>query len=846
MKRKPLRILIFIVIGALVIGSFYWYYSQYRFTREARQILQETEVEGGLIVHLGFENSKVTAAFHAGDRYLVHGITPDKSKAKKAREYMYEQGIYGNVSVEHRNKETLPYTDNLVNLIVAEDTGNISMDEMMRVLAPEGVAFIRQENVWTKQVKPRPEEIDEWTHYLHGPDNNAVADDAAVGPPKHLQWEAGPEFLRSHEHLSSISAMVSSGGRIFTILDRGPTSFVAAPTQWQLEARDAFNGVLLWEKPIENWEDHLRGFRSGPPELQRRLVADGNRVYVTLGYNQPVTALNAATGEVERTYSGTKGTLEILYKNGTLYLVTGERPSLKPQKYSPDSVDAFSDVFLGTLRGTPRAHNKSLMAVDAGSGELLWEKDDPTTGEIMPTTTCVGDGRVFFENSGHVVSLDAKSGKTIWKSRRPIQRMRLGWSTPTLVYHNGVVYSADRESERENKDSTVRWIPSSRGGIAPEGRLIAFSAENGDRLWSCPAREGYNAPVDVFLTGGHLWTGDLVQAGDSGITKGRNPQTGEIEVTRPEDQEFYTPGMPHHRCYRNKATSKYLITGRAGTEFIDIESGEAIPNHWFRGTCSYGIMPCNGLVYSPTHPCACFMRAKINGFNALARSVQGPASKGNEADRLQKGPAYQEIQINEKDEASEGWPTYRHDAKRSGRTETTIPENLTQDWKAGPGGKLTAPVIAGGRLFVASTDRHAVYGLDARNGEELWKFTAGGRIDSPPTVYQGVVLFGSADGKVYCLRASDGEMVWRFRAAPVDRRIVSHGQLESAWPVHGSVLVENGSVYFAAGRSSFLDGGIYLYRLDPQTGKILTHKIIDSRDEKTGHQPENIIKGFEI
>ncbi|MEF8985373.1 MAG: hypothetical protein V5A51_12340, partial [Bacteroidales bacterium] len=141
MKRKPLRILIFIVLVALVVGGMYWYYSHYRFTREAQQILQETEVEGGLIVHLGFENSKVTAAFHAGDRYLVHGITPDKSKAKKAREYMYEQGIYGNVSVEHRNKETLPYTDNLVNLIVAEDTGNISMDEMMRVLAPEGVAF---------------------------------------------------------------------------------------------------------------------------------------------------------------------------------------------------------------------------------------------------------------------------------------------------------------------------------------------------------------------------------------------------------------------------------------------------------------------------------------------------------------------------------------------------------------------------------------------------------------------------------------------------------------------------------------------------------------------------------
>jgi hypothetical protein len=49
---------------------------------------------------------------------------------------------------------------------------------------------------------------------------------------------------------------------------------------------------------------------------------------------------------------------------------------------------------------------------------------------------------------------------------------------------------------------------------------------------------------------------------------------------------------------------------------------------------------------------------------------------------------------------------------------------------------------------------------------------------------------------------------------------VSYGRIESAWPVHGSVLVENDTVYFAAGRSSFLDGGIYLYGLDVASGQV--------------------------
>jgi outer membrane protein assembly factor BamB len=62
--------------------------------------------------------------------------------------------------------------------------------------------------------------------------------------------------------------------------------------------------------------------------------------------------------------------------------------------------------------------------------------------------------------------------------------------------------------------------------------------------------------------------------------------------------------------------------------------------------------------------------------------------------------------------------------------------------------------------------------------------------------------------------------VWRFRAAPEDRFIGAFGQLESAWPVHGSVLVMDGTAYFAAGRSSHLDGGIYLFGVDAVSGEV--------------------------
>jgi outer membrane protein assembly factor BamB len=63
------------------------------------------------------------------------------------------------------------------------------------------------------------------------------------------------------------------------------------------------------------------------------------------------------------------------------------------------------------------------------------------------------------------------------------------------------------------------------------------------------------------------------------------------------------------------------------------------------------------------------------------------------------------------------------------------------------------------------------------------------------------------------------------------------GQLESAWPVHGSILVKDDVAYFAAGRSSYLDGGIHLCALDPITGKVLDKQVLYSPDPNTGKMP---------
>jgi len=813
---------------------------------QADQILAATGVKGGLIVHLGCgdpstgsgQAGKLTATLRANDSYLVHGLDADAANVAAAREHIRSLGLYGPVSADTFDGKHLPYTDNLVNLVVAEDLGAVPMTEIMRVLAPNGVAYIKQGGAWSKTVKPRPKDIDDWTHYLHDASNNAVAHDTVVGPPRHYQWIAGPKWARSHDHLSSTSAVVSAGGRIFYIIDEGPTASVAIQPKWFLVARDAFNGVLLWKRPVGPWEGHLRSFRSGPSALARRLVAVGDRVYVTLGYGKAVTALDAATGKTLRTYGQTRNALEIIHHEGVLFVVVGDRPpdntggAATPNK--PAKLWYWWPIY---DENPPRTH---IVAIKAEAGEMLWKKADADAARLMPTTLAAAGKRVFFQGPEHVFALDAASGRQLWRAPRRVSRRRPSWSAPTLVVYGDVVLSGDRASApagaATESGKAGRWIVDSQGGIAPPGQIIAFSAEAGKKLWESECRESYNSPPDVLVAGGVVWSGKLVKSKDPGITTGRDVRSGQVTRRRPKDQAQFRIGMGHHRCYRNKATVKYLVLGRDGIEFIDVATGKGQAHPWVRGACQYGVMPCNGLVYAPPHSCACHIESKLSSFNALAPAARARPA-GAAGPRLEKGPAYAQVSALTGSTSSgrpsgnrQDWPTYRHDPGRSGKASTTVPAELTRGWRADLGGlrraqssrKLSSVVVADGKLFVASVDAHTVHALVAGSGKPVWRYTAGGRVDSPPTIWQGLALFGCADGWVYCLRSADGVLAWRFRAAPHERHIVSYGQVESAWPVHGSVLVQQGIVYAVAGRSSHLDGGMYLYRLNARTGRKLS------------------------
>jgi len=307
----------------------------------ARQIVGESKLAGGVVVHVGFSDARFTAALRAGPSFVVHGLASDPQVVERARKLLLAEGTYGQVSFDCFEGGRLPYVNNLVNLLVVQGGARPPVAEIYRVLTPRGMAWIElgqtcevgqheegagnssarpealraelqrlgaeqisKRDGWLVFRKPWPNEMDEWTHYLYGPHNNAVSHDTIVGPPKHLQWVGGPRWARHHEHLSSVNAMVSAGGKLFYVIDEGARSSIQLPPHWKLVARDAFNGTVLWKRNLPRWYAHTYPLKSGPADLPRRLAAVGDRVYCPLGIDQPLSVLDANTGRILRTFAG--------------------------------------------------------------------------------------------------------------------------------------------------------------------------------------------------------------------------------------------------------------------------------------------------------------------------------------------------------------------------------------------------------------------------------------------------------------------------------------------------------------------------------------------------------------
>ncbi|MBI5723741.1 MAG: PQQ-binding-like beta-propeller repeat protein [Planctomycetes bacterium] len=727
-------------------------------------LLSSRQVRPGVCLHIECGQGKLTAELALGGQYVVQGLTADAASLDAARKNIQAAGVYGQVSAALWSQPaSLPYADNLANLIVIEDWAaagkrGLTMAEVVRVLAPYGTVMLggqasaddrKQGGLsemkpppagWTLLQKPYPPEMDNWGQVRYDASRSAISKDQLVGPPTGVRWINGDRWISENDSWGMLG-IYSSGGRVFYLM-------ADESKKTRILARDAFNGQMLWQRVSLH-----------PSPL---FIADQDRVYTLLEARKPLVALDAATGEQVLEYGFSASA--IILTDGML--ITG------PGK---------------------------LAAYDARTGKQVWQSEAAGYAGMVAAEGCVflkGYGK---PENAQLICLDAKTGKIKWQ-----------------VPNEGFSELACARGGLLLTEATIRARPAAgEGGHSPEAVNRAYSIADGKPLWTFKYKvHWHQGRPDVFLMGDQIW---LQDDGPPQSWVALDAKTGQEKQRLPVAQRAFL------RCYSDLATERYILED-VGIACLDVRQGKFASFYGGRGTCGGGYRPANGLIYKSSDICVCF--AQVRGQVAYSaqpaadlaalRTAAGPA--------LQKGPAFG--QASAAKSQADPWPAYRHDGTRGGATETKLGPKLDPLWQAKIGKLSTQAVIPASLVLAAAPDEHRVAALQPDTGKEAWSFTAGGRIDSPPTCTGQLVLFGSADGYVYCLKQADGQLVWRMRAAAAERMIPVRGQLESVWPIAGSVLANDGVAYFAAGRHSETDGGIEVFAVKADTGQPVWQQLV--------------------
>lgn len=731
--------------------------------------VKASPIRGGLCVVLGSADGDAARAIAQQGPFLVHLLADPRDERRVAdlRRALPDESLAGRVTIETWRESVLPFVDQLVSLLVVVDPLGVPEAELLRVVRPGGELVVRDGAAWRRSIRPRPDGMDEWSQWRHGPDRNAVSKDRLVDVPERVQW------LYSSTVVLEAADMVTANGRIF-IQDRDT-----------LRARDGFNGLPLWQTDLYA---HKKLGLEKPPAL---IVAKGERVFALLK-DGTFRALDAATGTPLYEFDDAgQPNVVLLLDDGTLVMATEEHVS----------------------------------AFDSSTGRRLWRET-----ANLPHTLTAGGGAVYFlegndrrgSGSGDVTAVDARTGKLLWERNYEWARR----SDLASFGEGHLVFEVRRPALWREL-----WKNNPEQEKADKFQLVVVDARTGEekqKLYGVASSARHGEFCTAFWHRGSL------------LTEARTPKGLGIARYKPGDfskpfevfQANFAGDRGWGHCYPPVLTERFYLNGQL--HFTDLEKRTQSSNVITRGACHVlraGYVPANGLIYTFPKHCVCF--PMLNGNSCLApRSAEPVASHP-----IVVGQA---VKFDSQDAAATDWPTFRHDEFRSGGTPAELPEKLDTLWSVtvpGPdyraepaaewadnpwvAGPLSAPVVAGGLVYVAQSDAHRLLAFDAATGRPRWQFTAGGRLDGPPTIHRGLALAGCRDGWVYAVDARDGTLAWRRRIAPNDRRISTYGQLESAWPCAGSVLVSAGRAYVSAGLHPNAGGGVFVACLQPENGDLL-------------------------
>ncbi|NLS91832.1 MAG: PQQ-binding-like beta-propeller repeat protein [Planctomycetaceae bacterium] len=731
-----------------------------------------------------------------------------KEAIEDAYQFAYERKLLGSrVFIEPGSADSIHLGSNLADLVfVPADAPETPTEEILRVLRPGGVAHLDQRAV----TKPIPEGVDSWSHPYHSPDNNPQSADRLARAPYLTQFLGCPMFSPMPE------VTVAAGGRIFRACGHIAHKKNQNEQLNTLFGINAYNGSILWTRPLAEGFMIHRNTMIATPEV------------LYLADNQSCKLIDTKTGEtldeIVINHPDADGPVWkwMALVDGTLYVLAGgkEAPIHTQRSETPGMGHWPWGMWEGHDYADPETSfgfGRTLLAVNPKSKEVLWthREEQPLDSRAV----CMIDGRIYaYCPEKSLVCVSAWDGKPVWRNSDADLLEAIGPNGKAQHYITGYA-----------TQTYMKAGPKHLVFAGPQrARLVVASTEDGRLLWT---KDRGNLQI-VLRDDGFYAAG--AQDTDSGFKFSY-------------DGEILAKFTQRRACTRaTGALDSIFFRANGGTVRVETASNSAKHIAPMRPPCQDGVIISDGHLFWGPWMCGCQL-------SAYGHVGLGPAGDFDFHPGLTPARLAAEASDLTKVEPLPGaadWPAYQGDSSRSMSTKTEIADAVEQKWmfQLPDSAFPTAPITAGGLVFFA--DRNGVvHAVKSESGEPVWKSFTAGPVYFPPAYWNNRLYVGSADGRVYALEAATGKTLWTFQAAPANQRIPVYGKLISRWPVAGGVVVEDGTVYAAAGMAHY--DGIHVYAMDGITGEVKWYNdtsgtISEVTDSGVSLQGELFLKDGEL
>ncbi|MDP7205917.1 MAG: PQQ-binding-like beta-propeller repeat protein, partial [Pirellulaceae bacterium] len=410
----------------------------------AGEIIKRTGIVEGFCVDYGCGDGALAFELARQTRLHVFAIDHDPASVRKAREKMIRAGLHGSrVTVLLRPEGEAGLPSYVADLVVSQRSAGRAVEkdwidkQVRRIQHPHGgMICVGAADNFLLDTRGSLEGEGSWTHQYANAANTVNSQDNRLRGSLSMLWYRDIDFDIPQRHGRAPSPLYDRG-RLF---HEGLDGIIAV---------DAYSGRELWRYEIKGL---LRAYDGdelmGVSGTGSNFCVHGDSLYIR--DETRCLKLDVKTGSLQAEFLPPKGEDEKPSRWGYIACVDGV---LYGTVANPEHIVTYRYVDRGGDMSRLLTESKSLFAMDAASGKILWHYK--ATNSIRHNAIAITAGKVClidrplalfdrekkpdskFQSPGIMMALDARSGKTLWKNENDI----FGTTVAISETHKAIVMS---------------------------------------------------------------------------------------------------------------------------------------------------------------------------------------------------------------------------------------------------------------------------------------------------------------------------------------------------------------------------------------------------------------------